>query len=638
MAIRPAILFALLLALPASAQDEDVAHTKIVSKSADRETVKPGETFNLKFTLRVDPNWHIYSVTYQGMPTEWKFEGPVEAAGPVVEPKPKQHKETLPNGNVIEYGYHEGEASFTVPVRLTPDAPGGPFKIKGAIKGLECDPSICLGMDIPFEIPVTVEGGTEAAPQYHTRIVSVTRDGDSTLVFKVSIDPGWHIYSAAKEYNKTHWVFDGGVEVAGDVVEPAPKHEKKDFGEGSFLEYWYHEGDVAFRVPVRGLTSAPAKGRMVGQECENVCVDFQIPFSEGATAAPPPPPAPPPSTGSTETADEEAPQSLLGLLVLGVIGGLVSLVMPCVYPLLPITLTYFIKQGGESRARSVAMSTAYALGIIIVFTGVGFLFSLLMGADGPRLFAANPWVNVIVALLFFWFAFSLFGLYEITLPSWLTGAASGRRSGIGGAFILGALFSIVTFTCTIPIAATILGVAATSGAENRFAGLTAMVVYSVTMAAPFFVLGLFPTLLKEVPKSGGWLHTVKVTAGFAELALAMLYLAKADQVTETNILTRTVMIAIWVAVLAVMMFYLIGLFRMKGDDPPGPIGLGRALVALTFGVLAVFMGTGFNGKALGGLDFLLPARPAEGFQNLPDAMAQAKAENKPVFVEFTGFT
>ncbi|HTF56043.1 MAG TPA: cytochrome c biogenesis protein CcdA, partial [Planctomycetota bacterium] len=282
---------------------------------------------------------------------------------------------------------------------------------------------------------------------------------------------------------------------------------------------------------------------------------------------------------------------------------------------------------------------AYALGIIIVFTGIGFLFSVLLGADGPRIFAASPWVNMAVGLLFFWFAFSLFGLYEINLPSWLTGSlANKQRSGVGGAFILGSLFSVVTFTCTIPFAANILTVAASSGAGNKFAGLVGMLIYSATMAAPFFVLGIFPSLLKEVPKSGGWLHTVKVTAAFGELALALMYFAKADQVTETGILTRSVMIAVWVAVLAVMALYLLGFFRMKEDGPPGPVGLPRTLIALSFGVLAVYMSSGFSGQALGAVDFLLPARAAEGFQNYDEALAEAKRSGKPLFVEFTGYT
>lgn len=521
----------------------------------------------------------------------------------------------------------------------------------------------------------TLLAGTAAAAQdpadvEHTKIVSVKAEPDTAkvgetfhLVFKMTIDPGWHIYSANGTWAPTEWKFAEGmpVERAGKVDEPKTKHHREKVGD-TVLEYDYLEGDVTFRVPVR-LTAAakpgPLKiaGTILGQECDpNMCINiilaFEVPVTvaEGRVAATGTTPAPPPPTPPAKIDESPPSPSLLSLLLLAVVGGLVSLIMPCVYPLLPITLTYFIKQGGESRSKAVAMSTSYALGIIIVFTGVGFLFSLLLGAEGPRVFAANPWVNLAVGALFLWFAFSLFGLYEITLPSWLTGSVAGaQRSGVGGAFILGSLFSIVTFTCTIPIAATILGVAASSGAENRFTGLLAMVVYSATMAAPFFVLGIFPSMLKDVPKSGGWLNTVKITAGFAELGLALMYLAKADQVAEVGVLTRTVMIAIWVAVLAFMSLYLLGNFRMKDDAPPGPVGLPRALAALVFGVMAVYMGSGFSGRPLGELDILLPvdtegsaagreSNGKKGIGNLPDALSEAKREGKPVFVEFTGVT
>jgi len=684
MALHPSILLAFLLAIPASAQEPDpvaVEHTRIVSATAEPATAKPGDVVHLVFKLRIDPDWHIYSANGTYAPTEWSVEAPFERAGKVEEPTPKRHRESLGKGDdakerFLEYDYHEGEVTFRVPVKLAAAAKPGPLKVKGKITGQECDPRICIGLDLEFAVDLTVAGeaksGDTTPPpaESHTRVVSVTAEpakvkvGETFhLVFTLEIEKSWYIYGVKDKDNATRWKFDAGVpaEVAGTAEEPKTKHGKvslgkDDDGKEEFLEYDYHEGKPAFRVPVR-LTAGAKPGSlrlagvMSGQECSNVCMLFDVPFRaevtvvEGGVAAPPPTPPAAPTTQETPK-----PSGMGAILAWAIVGGLVSLVMPCVYPLLPITLTYFLKQGGESRAKSVAMSTAYALGIIIVFTGVGFLFSVILGADGPRIFAANPWVNIAVALLFFWFAFSLFGLYEINLPSWLTGAVTGQqRSGIAGAFILGSLFSVVTFTCTIPFAANILTVAASAGAENKFAGLIGMIVYSVTMALPFFVLGIFPSLIKEVPKSGGWLHTVKVTAGFGELALALLYLAKADQVTDTGVLTRTVMIAVWVAVLAFMALYLLGVFRMKEDGPPGPVGLPRALVALLFIVIAVYMGSGFSGRSLGEFDVLLPVN-MEGTAskdggakhntvgNYDDALRIAKEEGKPIFLEFTGVT
>jgi len=265
--------------------------------------------------------------------------------------------------------------------------------------------------------------------------------------------------------------------------------------------------------------------------------------------------------------EDSGQYGFIGLLLLGMLGGLISLVMPCTYPLIPITLTYFVKQAAGSRSHGLVLSTLYSLGIIITFTGLGFLMSVLLGAGGARTFAANPWVNITVAALFLWFAGSLFGWYEIQLPFGLGAklAGGGQRKGTGGAFILGLLFAVVTFTCTIPIAGTILSVAA--GGQRQFAALMAMLAYSVTMALPFFCMGLFPGMIKEVPKAGGWLTTVKVSMGFVEVALACFYFSKADQAWDWGVLTRWVILSIYLGTFIVVALYLLHFFRRPPSGP-----------------------------------------------------------------------
>src|SRR6185436_10881091 len=549
---------------------------QVTAVRPEKAEVRPGEVVKVAFDLEIPKTWHIYAAGKKplfGNPTVFKFEN-AEIAGKIEEPPLSLKKEE----GVGDIDYHEGKITITVPVKLK--AAGGTVDVKGKIEYQICDPNVCVDNSTPisFKMTVIAEAGAEpSAGPPDAKVLSVKpskteiKVGETvTVAVEVGIPKNWHIYPAAPTTTGTPTSFEfPGFELAGKVEEPKPSVEP---AKGRVEAYDYHEGNVTFKVPLRLKDGAKpgalsVKGKISYQLCDpKICLppadaaaEFAVTVQEGKA----------PTNAATQAATQELEKSgLAGFFLLAIGGGLLSLVMPCVYPLIPITITYFVKQGAGSRAKSLLLSGAYAIGIVLVFTAVGFLFSIFLGAAGARNFASNAWVNIGVALLFFWFTFSLFGLYEITLPSWLTGSLTGKqRSGVGGAFILGGLFSVVTFTCTIPIAATILAVASSSAGEQRFIGLLAMLIYSVTMAVPFFILGLFPALLTGVRKgSGDWLHTVKVTAGFAEFALALFYLAKADQVSGWGMLTRPVMISVWVAVLALMAFYLLRVFQLKGDE------------------------------------------------------------------------
>jgi thiol:disulfide interchange protein DsbD len=656
------------LSLPKKKKEKPVV--QVVAIRPEKTDVRPGEVVKVAFDLEIPKTWHIYPVaikTALGKATTFTFEN-AEVAGKIEEPAPLLKKEE----GLGEIDYHEGRITFTVPMKLK--APGGTVDVKGKIDYQICDPNVCVDNATPirFKMTVLAEAGATPGADPDAKVLSVKpskteiKAGEPfTVAVEVGIPKNWHIYPTTPTTTGTPTSFEfPGFELAGKVEEPKPSVQP---AKGRVEAYEYHESTVTFKVPLRLKDGAKpgalnVKGKITVQLCDpQIClppsdasVEFPVTVQEGKA----------PTNAATQAATQELEKSgLWGFFLLAIGGGLLSLVMPCVYPLIPITITYFVKQGAGSRGKSLLLSGAYAIGIVLVFTVMGFLFSLFVGAAGARNFASDWRVNVGVAALFFWFTFSLFGLYEITLPSWLTGSLTGKqRSGVGGAFILGGLFSVVTFTCTIPIAATILAVAASSAGEQRFIGLLAMLVYSVTMAIPFFILGLFPALLTGVRKgSGGWLHTVKVTAGFAEFALALFYLAKADQVSGWGVLTRPVMLSVWVAVLALMAFYLLRVFQLQGDetDPEpsadgGPpmrrqVGVVRMLIALFLIVNAVYVGSGFSGRTLGLWDIVLPVNveattavnggPREKtIDSLPEAEAEAKRTGKPVFVEFTGVT
>lgn len=476
--------------------------------------------------------------------------------------------------------------------------------------------------------------------------------------FKVSFDvemtPGWHIYptTGTTTGEPTRFTIEGA-ETAGKIEEPKPKVHPAEEGQPA---YEYHEGRITITVPLflkPGPKPGPLelKGKMRYILCDpNSCLPpkdalfaFPLTVLEGAMT---PPPVTPQKSAAGEAAREFEEKGLGWLLGISILGGLISLVMPCVYPLIPITITYFVKQAGASRATGMLLSSVYGLGIVVTFTGLGFLLTILLGAQGAQIFASNPWVNLAVATLFMVFALSLLGLFEIRLPQALTGRlVGGQRSGMGGAFVLGLLFSVISFTCTIPIAATILGVAASG--EHRLAGLLAMLVYSGTMAVPFLLLGIFPSLVKELPKSGGWLHTVKVTAGFFEVALAAAYIWKADLVWNWGIFDRGLVLAVWIAMAFAIAIYLLGFFRLKEDEEKPTVSFGRLGTALFFGIMGFFLLGGVFGRPVGVFNVVLPpeekaAVAGEGglkaYADLESAEQAARKENKPVFAEFTGYT
>lgn len=457
--------------------------------------------------------------------------------------------------------------------------------------------------------------------------VREAKNGEPVRVaFTLRIPEQWHVYPAGKPpiFGKpTLFLLESGAEVRGAIEEPPPK-----LHQDPAVTYDYHEGTVTITVPIALQGTAPGpvevKGTIKYQICDpKFCYDQKEPFSfkltslGGADAAPPSP-----------DGDDPLKGGFLGLILLGMLGGLVSLIMPCTYPLIPITVTYFVKQAAGSRRHGILLSSTYALGIIVTFTGLGFLLSALLGASGARIFAANPWVNITVGTLFLWFTGSLFGWYEIQLPFGLgTKLGSSQHKGVAGAFILGLLFSVVTFTCTIVIAATIMSLAA---GQHKTAAFFAMLAYSVTMAIPFFLLGFFPGLIKEIPRSGGWMKDVKVTMAWIELALAVSYFAKADQTWEFGAMSRTVVIGVWILSCLAAVAYLFRYFRAW----PTLTRAGFSLVFLAFGG---YMALGATGRPLGVLEILVPPPPIHG-TTMPAAIQEATRLGRPLFVEFTGVT
>ena len=335
------------------------------------------------------------------------------------------------------------------------------------------------------------------------------------------------------------------------------------------------------------------------------------------------------------------------LLALGV--GFLAILTPCVFPMIPIYIGAFL-DGGERRWSSVLKQAGtFCLGVIILFTAIGGALSAIVGPFGTSQIGSSPWVNLLIATVMFTFALSMFGAFEFTLPSsWTTGASSkSSGSGTASTLMLSLVFTLASFACTGPFMGSLLaGSVASGGAAYPVIG---MAMFSTGLAAPFFLLALFPALLNRLPRSGGWLSTSKRTAGFVIAAVGLKYLGNVDQVFGWQVLTRERFLALWIVLFACAGLYLWGLLRLRDDLPGDGVGLGRLGAGALFVAFAVSLAPGLVGGALGELEAHIPAaanssiagqQPGELSWLKDDydgALATAESEDRVLFVSFTGY-
>ena len=343
---------------------------------------------------------------------------------------------------------------------------------------------------------------------------------------------------------------------------------------------------------------------------------------------------------------------------LAISAGAFALITPCVFPMIPITASYFAKHGGENRQTALKNAVLFGGGIIGTFTAVGLATSVLVGAAGMSRFAASPWVNLAIAAMFAVFAFNFFGFYEIRIPSGvlnrLDRLTRDRASSGGlGAVLMGGTFAVTTFTCTAPFVGTLLVLASQGQWQQPVVGL---LLFSSIFAVPFFFLALAPRVLGKLPRSGGWLTSVKVVLGLIELGAALKFVSNADLVLGWGIFSRQVVLVSWAVLCGVIAVYLVGVrFPVRSTTRPHPIG---GTLAAGFAIFGIWLGLGLDGRPLGEVEPFLPPRaedtPAGAlamaergeehdglhwYQNdLDGALAAAREGGNRVFIDFTGYT
>jgi len=358
--------------------------------------------------------------------------------------------------------------------------------------------------------------------------------------------------------------------------------------------------------------------------------------------------------GSSNTGgqlDSIIEKGLLSFMLFAMGMGFLALLTPCVFPMIPITVSFFTKAGEKENSSPLFSATVYTLGIITIFTGLGLILALTLGAAGANQIASNPWINLVIAALFIYFAFSLFGHYEIQLPSSLRqfSVQQEDREGVMGILFMALTFTLTSFTCTVQFVGLLL-VAASQG--EYFWPILGMITFSTAFASPFFLLALFPQYLAKLPKSGGWLNSVKVTMGFLELGAAMKFISNADLVWQWGIFTKPVVLAVWVIISIMMGIYLLGKIKFPHDSNLDFISAPRMVLSLVFISFGLYLAGGLFGRPIHGLidSYLPPVISAQNnddssnlehlawINNLEDGLNKAKKEDKPIFIDFTGYT
>ena len=510
--------------------------------------------------------------------------------------------------------------------------------------------------------------------------------GDRTSVgLNVKIEPGWHLYAldqpAGGPIPTTIKITEGSpFELIGVTSQtPTSKPDPLFLVDGKPLETRYFENAAVFTLEVkaRGESTVaslvadvrfqlcndtfclPPRTKRIsfeGEEDEKKVVSSQSPVVSSST------------TSTLTTGNRQPATDIWSFLWIAISFGLISLLTPCVFPMIPITVSYFLKHADGDHKRTIKLATVYSIGIIGTFSILGMLLAVVFGAAGINLFAANPWVNLFIGALFLFFAFNLFGFYEISIPASvltrldsITRSEEGKGSAYIGALLMGLTFTLTSFTCTSPFIGSLLVSTAQGDWKMPLLG---MLAFSIVFALPFFVLAIAPRLLHSLPKSGGWLNSVKVVMGFLEVAAAMKFLSNVDLVwgaglNESGVLnygkifTRELVLIIWVIIGLAIVAYILGLFRFRHDSPVKKVTPLRIIFAMFFLGLCVYLTTGVLGRKLGELESFLPPKNSKSVFNVlgnpheeldwmtndfEGAVKRAKAENKRVFVDFTGYT
>jgi thiol:disulfide interchange protein DsbD len=534
--VRRLLAAAFLAAVSLSAAVEDPVQWTL---TLDSPSAPPGSHVLARLSAKVDPGWHVYSLTTPPgpIPTSAKIlDNPAVAGFKVYQPKPVRGPD--PSFGVTET--FADQVVLLLDVELKKDAPPGDAELAAQVRYQCCNDSKCL------------------PPKRKQAAATI------------------HIDASAQA--------------------------------------------AAISIP-SGYTEVPLKSAAAG------------------TSAP---------ATSPVAAPAPLPSDFLLFLATAFGAGLAAIFTPCVFPMIPFTVSYFLNRHTGNRRDGIMQAVVFCAGVIVFFTGLGFLVKSIAGPIGVVKLGNSPWVNSVIGLVFVVFGLSLLGAYELTLPSGLLTRLNQASEGGGyfGTLIMGLTFTLTSFACIGPIVGPLLVASVQSSGLQPVLGMAS---FATGLAAPFFLLALFPSFLQKLPKSGGWLMRVKVVLGFVVLAISLKYLSTADQIWQTGLISRELFIAAWVVLFALPGLYLLGYVRLEGIQTDDHLSVGRMLIGTVFLIFSISLLPGLFGATLGNLEAVIPVqaknvalgpRGADAPVWLKDqyreALAKARQENKLVFVNFTG--
>ena len=553
-------------------------------------------------------------------------------------------------------------------------------------------------------------------PIHFTSQLKELKGGEGEIVFSATIDPGWHVYSTnlgddgpiSASFNAVKM---DGVQTVGSL-QPRGK-EIKEFDKLFGMELSYFEGSVSFVQKIKftkpeydiecyleygacnnqsclppstcdlkkkgkiqeevktdaGNTDDKTSATPVAEETpvaedkpvtEDTLVTEDIPAAadsaEAATVSVAGDDLWQPVISELRSEGGSMPltdRSLFYILLMGFVGGLLAVCMPCIWPIIPMTVSFFLKRAKTDKQKGIKDAVTYGLSIIVIYLGLGLLVTAIFGSDTLNAMSTNAVFNIFLFLLLVVFALSFFGWFEIKLPeSWANAVdtKASATSGLLSIFLMAFTLVLVSFSCTAPIIGLLLVETTTSG--NWIAPALGMFGFALALALPFTLFALFPSWLKQAPKSGAWMTTLKVVLGFVELAFALKFLSVADLAHGWHLLDREVFLSLWIVIFALLGAYLCGWLKFQEDEIGGNLTRPMPVVCIMGGLVslafAVYMVPGLWGapcKAVSAFappmntqDFNLNTKTVEArFTDYEQGMAAAKAEGKPVFIDFTGY-